>query len=415
MSNTVILGTGIIGLSTAYYLSLSQDPTTIHLVDPSPTLFSSASGYAGGFLSRDWFAEELSELGHLSFEEHKKLADEHQGDEKWGYSVSKSMGYVSHIAAGKSRKSGKKGARGDDWLRCGGSRVETASRNEARDAAVEGPEWLKRSEGDELEVISEEGSTAQIDPLKLCQFLLTACLAHGVQLHHPVKALSVRQDMRSEISSIRISHTSTNIESNISCTKILIAAGAWSPEVFSTLFPESTVKLPVSSLAGHSLVIRTPNWNGQLEEKECHAVFASDEEGYSPEVFSRKGDEIYVAGLNSSSIALPKLATESKIQDEAVQKLEKTAKRMFNLDGDIEVIRRGLCFRPVTNGGTPILAKIPEHHLGGIMTRSADGGGVWLAAGHGPWGISLSLGTGKVMAEMIQGKSTSADVSRLGF
>lgn len=162
MSNTVILGAGIIGLSTAYYLSLSQEPTTIHLVDPSPTLFSSASGYAGGFLSQDWFAEELSELGHLSFEEHKKLAREHQGDEKWGYSVSKSMSYVSHVAAENSRKSGKKGARGDDWLRCGGSRAETASGNEAVDAAVEGPEWLKRSEGDELEVISEEGSTAQV-------------------------------------------------------------------------------------------------------------------------------------------------------------------------------------------------------------------------------------------------------------
>ncbi|KAA8567772.1 hypothetical protein EYC84_008238 [Monilinia fructicola] len=395
MSNTVILGAGIIGLSTAYYLSLSQEPTTIHLVDPSPTLFSSASGYAGGFLSQDWFAEELSELGHLSFEEHKKLAREHQGDEKWGYSVSKSMSYVSHVAAENSRKSGKKGARGDDWLRCGGSRAETASGNEAVDAAVEGPEWLKRSEGDELEVISEEGSTAQVDPLKLCQFFLAACLARGVQLHHPAKALSVHQDMRSEISSIRILHTSTDIESDIPCTKILIAAGAWSPEVFSTLFPESVVKLPVSSLAGHSLLIRAPNWNNQLDEKECHAVFASDEEGYSPEVFSRKGGEIYVAGLNSSSIVLPRLATESKIHDDAIQKLEKMAKRMFNLDGDIEVIRRGLCFRPVTNRGSPILAKIPEHYLGGLTTRSADGGGAWLAAGHGPWGISLSLGTGK--------------------
>ncbi|KAB8295983.1 hypothetical protein EYC80_008800 [Monilinia laxa] len=395
MSNTVILGTGIIGLSTAYYLSLSQDPTTIHLIDPSPTLFSSASGYAGGFMSRDWFADELSELGHLSFEEHKKLADEHQGDEKWGYSVSKSMGYVSHIAAENSRKNGKKGARGDDWLRYGGSRAETASGNEAIDAAVEGPKWLKRSEGDELEVISEEGGTAQV---------------YVDSSSTPVWPTAYNFTIL-----IRILHTSTNIESDIPCTKILIAAGAWSPEVFSTLFPESTAKLPVSSLAGHSLVIRTPNWNGQLEEKECHAVFASDEEGYSPEVFSRKGGEIYVAGLNSSNITLPKLATESKIQDDAVKKLEKTAKRMFNLDGDIEVIRRGLCFRPVTNRGTPILANIPEHHLGGIMTRSADSGGVWLAAGHGPWGISLSLGTGKVMAEMIQGKRTSADVSRLGF
>ncbi|ESZ96585.1 hypothetical protein SBOR_3087 [Sclerotinia borealis F-4128] len=395
MSHTVILGTGIIGLSTAYYLSLSQTPTTTHLVDPSPTLFSSASGYAGGFLSRDWFTEELSELGLLSFEEHKNLAEEHRGDQKWGYSVSRSLSYVSRIAAENSRKSGKKGVRGDDWLRCGGSRADTAGGNESIDTAGEGPRWLRRDDGDELEVISEEGSTAQVDPLKLCQFLLTICLARGIQLHHPAKALSVHQDMRSKLSSIRILNISTNIESDIPCTKVLIAAGAWSPEVFSALFPESSLELPVSSLAGHSLVVRVPDWNDQLEEKECHAVFASDEEGYSPEIFSRKGGEIYIAGLNSSIIPLPRLATDSKIQEDIVQRLEKTARRIFGLDDDIEMeaIRKGLCFRPVTNRGTPILARIADANLGGIKTRSAGDGGVWLAAGHGPWGISLSLGT----------------------
>lgn len=162
MTNTAILGTGIIGLSTAYYLSLTQGPSTIHLVDPSPVLFSSASGFAGGFLSRDWFAEEASELGVLSFEEHRRLAEEHGGSEKWGYSVSRCVSYVGHLAAENERKSGKKGVRGDDWLRCGGSRAETASVNEVIDASSKGPRWLKRTEGDEMEVISEEGSTAQV-------------------------------------------------------------------------------------------------------------------------------------------------------------------------------------------------------------------------------------------------------------
>ncbi|TEY65670.1 hypothetical protein BOTCAL_0137g00060 [Botryotinia calthae] len=423
MSNTVILGTGIIGLSTAYYLSLSQDPSTIQLVDPSPTLFSSSSGYAGGFLSRDWFCDEASSLGLLSFEEHKKLAEENAGAEKWGYSVSRSLNYVSRIAAENARKSGKKGVRGDDWLRVGGSRAETASGNdgvdvkEAASITEEWPKWFKKNEGDEMEPISKEGSTAQVDPLKLCQFLLASCLERGVQLHHPATALSVHQDMRSEISSIRILNTSTNIESDIPCTKILIAAGCWSPEVFSTLFPESTFKLPINSLAGHSLVVRAPNWNEELEEKECQAVFASDEEGYCPEIFLRKGGEIYVAGLNSSTEPLPKLATESKFQEDVIQRLENTAKRIFGVDErfEIKVVRKGLCFRPVTKRGTPILAKVVDDNLGGMSTRKNRDGGIWLAAGHGPWGISMSLGTGKVMAEMIQGKPTSADVSRLGF
>lgn len=40
---------------------------------------------------------------------------------------------------------------------------------------------------------------------------------------------------------------------------------------------------------------------------------------------------------------------------------------------------------------------------------------MFVAAGHGPWGISHSLGTGKVMAEMIEGKPTSANIKALGM
>lgn len=53
--STVILGAGIIGVSTAYYLA-QADPSlasSIHLVDSSPELFASASGKAGGFLAAD--------------------------------------------------------------------------------------------------------------------------------------------------------------------------------------------------------------------------------------------------------------------------------------------------------------------------------------------------------------------------
>jgi glycine/D-amino acid oxidase-like deaminating enzyme len=54
-TTTVILGSGIIGLSTAYFLSQSgnTNPKRIHLLDASPELFHCASGFAGGFLAAD--------------------------------------------------------------------------------------------------------------------------------------------------------------------------------------------------------------------------------------------------------------------------------------------------------------------------------------------------------------------------
>jgi glycine/D-amino acid oxidase-like deaminating enzyme len=222
--------------------------------------------------------------------------------------------------------------------------------------------------------------------------------------------------MRDELSSIRIVNTETNVVTDFPCTKILIAAGAWSTQVFSTLFPNSRTQLPISSLAGHSLVVQSPRWSKEHKEKGCHAIFTSDEDGYSPEVFSRMGGEIYIAGPNNSSLALPELATDSKIDESAVDKLKKSVQRLLGIPEkleEIEVVRKGLCFRPVTKKGTPILARIQDESLGGLSTRGAGEGGVWVAAGHGPLGISMSLGTGKVMSKMILGKPTSVNAGGL--
>jgi glycine/D-amino acid oxidase-like deaminating enzyme len=65
-TTTIILGSGIIGLSTAYYLSESGNthPESIHLIDASSELFHCASGLAGGFLATDCrFATFFMRLG----------------------------------------------------------------------------------------------------------------------------------------------------------------------------------------------------------------------------------------------------------------------------------------------------------------------------------------------------------------
>ena len=119
MPSTVILGTGIIGLSTAYYLSQlaeSDSDTTptannssgrekheIHLVEPAPELFASASGKAAGFLAKDWFAPPVAPLGEFSFGLHRKLAEEHGGRERWGWSESVSYSLDREEARGRWR------------------------------------------------------------------------------------------------------------------------------------------------------------------------------------------------------------------------------------------------------------------------------------------------------------------------
>lgn len=157
-----------------------------------------------------------------------------------------------------------------------------------------------------------------------------------------------------------------------------------------------------------------------MESHGCHAVFTTSAQGkFSPEVFSRIGGHIYVAGLNSAKIPLPALPDESKVQEEDVVQLKATAEELLGSDADADdltVVRESVCFRPVTAVGTPIIGRIEDAELGaGMATRPGADGGVFVAAGHGPWGISLSLGTGMVLAEMAQGRSLSADVGLLGI
>lgn len=88
---------------------------------------------------------------------------------------------------------------------------------------------------------------------------------------------------------------------------------------------------------------------------------------------------------------MPTLATDSKIDESAVEKLKQTAQRLLGSPDDLVVVKKGLCFRPVTTKGTPILSRIPDKFLGNVNTRAEEEGGVWLAAGHDPRGESARV------------------------
>ncbi|KAF2761364.1 nucleotide-binding domain-containing protein [Pseudovirgaria hyperparasitica] len=421
-NNTVIIGAGIIGCSTAYYLSQSTNTAaqSIHLVEASEELFKCASGFAGGFLAKDWFAPVVAPLGALSFQLHRELAEKSNGRERWGYSstITSSLSRDSEEAVDGS---------GEDWLRDGTSRANTA----AADSSISGesqdqlPPWLTTSQEDTVEVISSKETTAQVDPLQLSKFLLDECLAAGVHLHHPARAISISKDTRDDtLASIRIHDAINGVESNIPCTRLVLTAGAWTPAVFKTLFPASTYSPPISALAGHSLLLKSPRWTPTTQSRRtqaCHALFAPDDAaaGFAPEIFARRAGELYIAGLNSSSLPLPDRASDAVPQPASIDQLKKVAELLLGhpeaRESDLRVIRESVCFRPVAAGGRPLVGRVDDGRLGGVRTRGGGQGGVFVAAGHGAWGISQCLGTGKVVGEMVEGRETSVDVGGLGI
>ena len=151
--STVIIGAGIMGCATAYYLAESGNtkPDTIHLIEASPELFASASGKAAGFVASDWFGPPTASLGALSFRLHQELADEHDGPKNWAYSRS----------TGTSLIEGSRSSPQEDWLAEGGSRADVAAMHEYH-SDERGPTWLRRRQGDSVEMLSEHGGVAQV-------------------------------------------------------------------------------------------------------------------------------------------------------------------------------------------------------------------------------------------------------------
>ncbi|KAI9445091.1 FAD dependent oxidoreductase [Lactarius indigo] len=409
VNNVLIVGAGIIGVSTAYHLSQLSNGLTIHLLDTSPSLFASASGKAAGFLARDWFPPATASLGALSFDLHKRLAEEHDGSRLWGYSPS------TGISLPEARRA-PGGKKGEDWLFEGVSRSTSAAASAGSSGSAALPSWLSAERGVTIppaDILSSGATTAQVDPLQLCQFLLGQCVSRNVHVHHPVFVTDVITSSDNTITGLSVRSQSGSI-TVLPCDALILTAGVWTPRVFKALFSNATVSLPITHLSGHSIVLRSPRWTapepGVSVTTGCHAIFTTnDDASFSPEIFSRASGNIYLAGLNTTAIPVPDLASEVQPDPASIEVLMRTVRKLLG-DDEVDILATGFCHRPVSRSGPPLLTRLTSQQTGVGLH-----GGVWVSAGHGPWGISMSLGTGLVLAELILRHGPSADVSRLGL
>jgi flavin-dependent dehydrogenase len=113
------------------------------------------------------------------------------------------------------------GGSGEDWLESGTSRAQLASHTRPWEEDGLGPEWLRRKKDATMEVISRDGTTAQIDPLRFCRWLLAQCKERGVQVHFPARALSVSRDASGVLNGIRIRQDGKETERRFTIARML--------------------------------------------------------------------------------------------------------------------------------------------------------------------------------------------------
>lgn len=163
----------------------------------------------------------------------------------------------------------------------------------------------------------------------------------------------------------------------IAADRVLIAAGPWS----SALADPSGAWSPVGALWGVTVQVALPP--GHVVR---HRIEEWDEPFDAGVQFEATPlDDVTVLGA-SRTVATP---------DEPVlaQEILARAARFLPVLASATTVRVAACARPVTPDGLPLLGPVP-----GVE-------GLHVAAGHGPYGISLGPASGRIAADVLLGRA----------
>ena len=385
----VVIGGGIVGASIAYYLSraaatsAARAATKITLVEASSAPAPGASGKAGGFLALDWHGAATASLAELSYKLHRELADQDGGHEKWGYRpVETWQVNVDSSLKEKSRKNSK--------------------------SAIS---WLDNSIVRSTSNMGGGGSTAQVHPGQLTQHLVDEARKAGVQVLFNSRATSLHFKDDRKVDSVEIQDTKSGETQSIDVDDLVIAAGPWTGSLITQLFPRKLLPAHLKSAShidgsrAHSVVIESPP--GHPLSADClftdMAYGPNGHKAGAPELYCRPDGTAYVCG-GSDDVPLPGTADEVDFDEKKIATLIEQSKVLspssLDLNAGATLRAKQACYLPISNRtGNPI--------IGGKD-------GVYVAAGHSCWGITNSLGTGKVLSELLlDGKVQSADIRGL--
>jgi len=163
----------------------------------------------------------------------------------------------------------------------------------------------------------------------------------------------------------------------LTADNFLVAVGAWAPLLQQSL----GVKLPIQPGKGYSITMARPKLCPKYPMilEECHVAITPFEEGY------RVGSTMEFSGYDTSL----NRARLNYLRSGAAEYLhEATAE---------PVEEEWYGWRPMTADGIPYIDRSPRY------------GNVWIAAGHSMLGISMGTGTGKLVSELITGAKPHVD------
>lgn len=397
--NIVIVGGGIIGCSTAYYITRhpSYDPSKhkVTILEASQ-IAGGASGKAGGLLAL-WAYP--SNIVPLSYNLHAELAKEHGGKERWGY---REVGCGQLIAEVKRRRASV--GSGDKE---GGEAVSLQKRSAKAMESLKGAgfptdlDWFDPEVMKEYEEMGDPGSTAQVHPYLFTTSMAKLAEEKGARvILGSVTGVDHTEDT---VTGVKYTDKETGSSETIPATDVIVSAGPWTRKVIP--------RAPISALRAHSVVVR-PTRPVSAYTLFTNIALPAGHSGkpgrqrptvVTPEIYARPDDTVYACGEGDTVVPLPKTTADVEVDDARCQNIIDAIGSVSPELKDGEVTIRQACYLPnvaATRGG-PLIGKTGVN-------------GLYLATGHTCWGIQNAPGTGKLMSEFVfDGEAKSASISSL--
>lgn len=408
----LILGSGVIGVTSAYYLARAGHEVTVVDRQPEPALetsFANAGEVSPGY-SSPWAGPgvPVKAIKWLLMKHGPLVIRPKLDPVMWVWLLKMLRNCTSaRYAVNKSRmipiaeysRDALRDLRRDIGIqydeRSQGTlqlfRYQAQLDGTAEDIAV-----LKQY-GVPFEVVSREGCIA-VEPalagvkekfvggLRLPQDETGDCHMFTQALAKHAQALGVRFMFNTGIDRIvtegaRVSGVATSA-GLLQADAYVLALGSWSSRLAAPL----GISLPVYPVKGYSITVPIKDASGAPESTVM-------DESYKVAI-TRLGNRIRVGGTAEIS------GYSSKLYDARRATLDHSLTDLFPRGGDLSKATFWSGLRPMTPDGPPVIG--PTHYAN-----------LHLNTGHGTLGWTMSCGSGRVLADMLSGKKPDIDVSAL--
>jgi len=406
----LIIGGGIIGCTSAYYITHHPSFTSpsnsysLTLLESS-TIAAGASSKAGGLIAK-WAYP--SRLAKESYEEHKRLAGLYGGGERWGW-----RGVRCGEWGGRGRVEGEMGVDGGESIRKEFKKGVSGARKGKKKFDTNGLDldWIDEGLTDAYDPIGTEDDTAQVHPGEFTRSMIELAKQKGGENVRVVEGarvlgiVTIEEDGEDEekVKGVRyVMNHEQGTELFMEADTIILTAGPWSP----TILPS----LPITTSKAHSIVIHP------TMPLPAHVLFTSitpsssssdnTKPVTSPELYPRPNNTLYACGPTSSP-PLPLLASLVEPDKSAISALHTAISSISTPIREGEVLIEQACFLPFVSdqGGKRGIVEpfVKESGDGPLIGKVRGVDGLVVATGHAVWGICNSTGTGRRVARGVMG------------